>query len=492
MKTKSVLVIGAGIGGITAATHLARAGHRVTVIEKNARPGGRCDRFARGGHQFDTGPTLLVMPLLYEAEFRALGVSLKEQLELIRVDPTYHVIFDDGKQLCLTSDMTSMREQLEAIEPGSFHGFLRYLHEGGRHYHVVADKLVYRDFRRASDLFRTLPPIFRLKPLTKHYRNMSGYFHEPRLKSAFTFQDVYVGLSPFEAPATFSMMPYTELAHGVWYPRGGMYSIVESLMGLGREAGVEFIFSSTVERIETDSNQVTGASLAGGSRLKADVVLANADLPYVYEHLLPRDGMVSRLSRKQFSCSAVSFFWGVDQRYEALGPHSLFLADDYRENFDSIMRDLSIPSNPSLYVHAPARLDPSMAPPGQDTITAVVPVGHISDNGGQNWDVVRDQARQHVFRRLRAIGITDIETHIKFEATYTPVSWARRYNLARGATHGLSHTPTQMAFLRPSNRHARYGNLYFVGASTHPGTGVPTAMASGRLAARRIHEEQCQ
>ena len=249
MKTKSVIVIGAGIGGITAATHLARRGLRVTVVEKNARPGGRCDRFIRDGHHFDTGPTLLVMPLLYEAEFRALGVSMRERLDLQRVDPTYHLVFDDGSQLALTSNMNCMLEQLETIQPGSFQGFRRYLKEGERHYHVVLNKLVNRDFHHASDFFslQNLAMIFQLKPLIDHYRNMSAYFDEPRLKSAFTFQDIYMGLSPFEAPATFSMMPYTEMAHGVWYPKGGMYSIVETLVDLARQAGVEFIFNATVD-----------------------------------------------------------------------------------------------------------------------------------------------------------------------------------------------------------------------------------------------------
>ena len=225
MKTKSVIVIGAGIGGITAATHLARRGLHVTVLEKNAHPGGRCDRFSREGHHFDTGPTLFVMPLLYEAEFRALGTSLRERLDLQRVDPTYHLVFDNGSQLALTSDMKSMQEQLESIQPGSFQGLLRYLQEGDRHYQLALDKLVNRDFRKASDFFnfQNLPLLFRLKPLIHHYRNMSAYFDDPRLKTAFTFQDIYMGLSPFEAPATFSLMPYTELAHGVWYPKGGMY-----------------------------------------------------------------------------------------------------------------------------------------------------------------------------------------------------------------------------------------------------------------------------
>ncbi|RPH74735.1 phytoene desaturase, partial [bacterium] len=326
--------------------------------------------------------------------------------------------------------------------------------------------------------------------LINHYRNMSNYFDEPRLKSAFTFQDIYTGLSPFEAPATFSMMPYTELAHGVWYPKGGMYSIVETLMDLARQAGVEFSYHSPVEQIEINLNRARGVRLADGSTLEADVVLANADLPYVYQHLLPQDGMAKALARKRFSCSAISFFWGVDKTYETLGPHTLFLADDYRENFQSITQGRGLPANPSIYIHAPARLDPSMAPSGHDTLTAIVPVGHMSDNGGQNWGELRDEARQHVFRRLQTLGITGIEAHIKFEETYTPISWAKRYNLVKGSTHGLSHRLTQMAYFRPSNRHPHYKNLYFVGASTHPGTGMPTAMVSGRLVSRRIRDEQ--
>jgi phytoene desaturase len=493
MKTKSVIVIGAGIGGITAAVHLARRGLQVTVVEKNSRPGGRCDRISRDGHLFDTGPTLFVMPLLYEAEFRALGTSLRERLDLQRVDPTYHLVFDNGSQLALTSDMKSLRAQLEAIQPGSFQGLLRYLQEGDRHYQLVLDKLVKRDFRRASDFFTVgnLALLFRLKPLIHHYGNVTAYFDDPRLKAAFTFQDIYMGLSPFEAPATFSLMPYTELAHGVWYPQGGMYAVVEALTHLARGAGVEFMFNTAVERIDTHSAQARGVLLADGARLAADVVLANADLPYVYQNLLPPDGLSEALSRKRFSCSVISFFWGMDKTYEALGPHTLFLADDYRENFESIIRDLSLPANPSLYVHAPARLDPSMAPRGQDTLTAIVPVGHLSENATQNWGELRDEARAQVFRRLRTLGLDDFAAHIKFEETYTPLSWRQRYNLVRGATHGLSHTLTQLAYFRPSNRHPRYKNLYFVGASTHPGTGMPTAMVSGRLVAERIMDELC-
>ncbi len=491
MKRPSVIVIGAGVGGIAAAVHLARRDVQVTVVEKNAQPGGRCNRFTREGHTFDTGPTLFIMPRVYEAEFSALGAQAHERLGLQRVDPTYHLVFDDGSQLALTSDEQAMRRQLEAIEPGSYAGFQRYLEEGRRHYDLAMERLVNRDFRTATDFFSpaNVPLLFQLQALAAHYDHMAAFFHEPRLKAAFTFQDVYMGLSPFEAPATFSMMPYTELAHGVWYPKGGMYRVVETLMELALEAGVEFAFNQPVERIEVNGTRAHGVALAGGGRREADAILANADLPYVYQSLLPEADLAERLAHKRFSCSVISFFWGLDKPYPSLSPHTLFLADDYRGNFQSIAHNLDLPENPSLYLHAPTRLDPSLAPPGQDTLIAIVPVGHLTEDRAQDWSQARDRARQSVFKRLALLGMTDLEQHLKFEVNYTPLSWRQRYNLMKGATHGLCHNLTQLAYFRPHNRHPHYRNVYFVGASTHPGTGLPTALISARLAATRMLEE---
>ncbi len=491
MKPRSVIVIGAGAGGIAAAAHLAQQGTHVTVLEKNVRPGGRCDRLEREGHTFDTGPTLFIMPNLYAAEFASLGASMQECLDLQRVDPTYHLVFDDGSRLALTSDLKRLEEQLEAIEPGSFDGFLRYMAEGRRHYDVAVDRLVTRDFRRASDFLSlsNLPLLFQIKPLVNHYRNMSAYFREPRLKSAFTFQDVYMGLSPFEAPATFSMMPYTELAHGVWYPRGGMHTVIEALVAIAEQAGVEFVYGTPVQKVDVNHTVAHGVILEDGTHLKADAVLANADLPYVYKELLPDERSAERLEHKRFSCSVISFFWGMKKRYDGLAPHTLFLAHDYRENFDSIIRDCGLPQNPTVYIHAPVGLDASMAPAGEDTVIGIVPVGHMREDGDQDWEAMRDRARQAVLDRLRRMGIADFEQNIKFEISFTPLSWHKRYNLMKGATHGLCHNLTQLAYFRPPNRHPQYRNLYFVGASTHPGTGMPTALVSARLASQRMMDE---
>ncbi len=500
MSGPSAVVIGAGVGGLSAATHLARRGFRVTVVEKTSQPGGRLGRFTRDGHVFPTGPTLLIMPLLYRSELAALGVDMDAALEPQRVDPSYDVVFDDGSHLAMTSDLEALSRQLEAIEPGSFGGLLRYLDEGRRHYRLAMPRLVERDFRTAREFFtpRNLPLVLQLKPLLPHYRHMRAYFRSPRLRAAFTFQDVYMGLSPFSAPSTFSLTPYSELAHGVWYPRGGMYRLVETLVGLAEEAGVTFAYDDPVRRIDIEGERATGVELAGGTRLPADVVVANADLPYVYRRLLPDRGAAEQVARKTFSGSAISFFWGLDRPYPQLAPHTLFLADAYRENFVRIERNEALPAKPSVYVHAPARLDPTAAPTGRDTLVAVVPTGHLGYDGDdpaasarerQAWARAVRAARAAVLDRMALLGVTDLPEHTTVEATATPLVWRDQYNLVRGATHGLAHTLTQLAYLRPHNRHGRYPNVYFAGASTHPGTGVPTALVSGRLAASRAADD---
>lgn len=496
----SVVVVGAGVGGLSAATHLARRGLDVMVVEKNRRPGGRLGQFTREGHVFSTGPTLLVMPLLYRSELGRLGIDMDAALAPRRVDPTYDIVFDDGARLAMTSDLVAMRDQLEAVEPGSFGGLLRYVDEGRRHYHLAMPRLVDRDFRRLTQFATPANAVLalRIRALSRHYAHMARFFDSPRLKAAFTYQDVYMGLSPFSAPSTFSLTPYSELAHGVWTPNGGMYRIVEVLAEAAEDAGVRLVCGANVRRIEVEGGRATGVVLADGTRLAADAVVANADLAYVYRHLLPDARLADRIDRRTFSGSAISFFWGTDQPCPELRPHTLFLADAYRENFDAIERNAPVPDTPSVYVHAPTRLDPAAAPAGRDTLIAVVPTGHLTYDGDDPertareeawWDAERDRARAVVLRRLAGIGLGDLADHITVEATATPLTWRDHHNLARGATHGLAHTLFQLAYLRPHNRHARYRNLYFAGASTHPGTGVPTALVSGRFAADRLADD---
>ena len=491
MENPTAVVIGAGVGGIATAARLARQGYRVNVVEKGERAGGRCDRLVKDGHHFDTGPTLFVMPEIYAQTFADLGERMEDHLDLRRIDPNYRVPFDDGFTLTLTSDLNAMQAQLEAIEPGSFGGFLRYLNEGHLHHKLAFPHLVGRNFRNLLEFcnLKNLVLLFRLKLLTKHYKHIGKYFDHHQLKAAFTFQDMYLSLSPYEAPATFSLLPYAELTAGVWFPMGGMGRVVEALTSIGEKWGARFMYNAPVEQINVDGRRATGVTLADGRQIEADIVVANADLPYVYRCLLPDDGTADRLERKRYTCSTVTFYWGVDKQYPQLRPHNNFLGGDYRRSFDRILKDLTLPDAPSFYLHAPVRVDPSLAPEGQDTLMAVVPVGHINDAAPQDWAAIQKRARQTVLQRLAGIGVSDLEEHIKFEVSYTPRDWRSRYNLTKGATLGLAHNLMQMGYLRPRNRHARYRNLYFVGASTHPGNGVATVLISARLTTERILQD---
>ena len=482
-EASSVIVIGAGIGGIAAAARLAKNGYEVTVIEKNERPGGRCDRLVRDGHHFDTGPTLFLMPDLFSQAFTDLGERMQDHLDLRRIDPTYHLYFDDGLTLNLTSDLSAMQAQLEAIEPGSFAGYLQYLREGCGSYHLSMAHLVNCNFRSPFEFYtlKNLKLLFRLKALKNHFRNVGSYFKDQRLKMAFTFQDMYVGLSPYQAPAIFSLLQYSEMVNGVWFPMGGMYRIIEALTDIAKKSGVRFVYNSPVGKINVNGYKATGVTLSNGQVISADIILPNADLPYVYRELLPKNKTSKRLERKKLTCSTLMFFWGVDKQYPQLKTHNLFFGSGYRQSFECIFDGLTLPDNPSLYIHTPVGVDPSLAPVGQDSLTVVVPVGHINPKCPQDWTAIQDQARHYVLQRLTKIGISDLEKHIKFEVCYTPLDWQKRYNLVKGSTHGLSHNLLQMGYLRPRNQHHQYRNLYFVGASTHPGTGLPTVLVSSRL-----------
>lgn len=485
----TAVVIGAGLGGIAAAARLARSGYQVTVLEKNSLPGGRCDQFVQDGHRFDLGPTLFLMPEVFAETYASLGERLEDHLDLRRIDPTYRIRFEDGVNLSLTGDMHSLQAQVEALEPGSFQALLRYLAEGCLHYHTSLERFVGRNFYNLFEYFspQNLPLLFKLKALVKHYDHIGRYFSDPHLKAAFTFQNMYLGLSPYDAPATYSLLQYTELAGGVWYPLGGLYKVIESLVAIAESLGVRFIYNSAVERIQVENKRARGVLLKDGSSMPAEVVVANADLPYVYSSLLPGDPAAARLEKKRYTSSAVMFYWGVDRVVPQLDVHNVFLADDYRGSFDRIFKDHSLPDQPSFYVHAPARVDPSAAPPGQDTLFVLVPTGHLSE--GQDWQARRSQAREAVLSRLAEAGMPFLESQLKFEAAFTPHTWQSRYNLAKGAAFGLSHNFWQVGFLRPRNRHARYGNLYFTGSSTHPGTGLPMVLLSAKLTVERILKE---
>lgn len=492
MDSPNVVIIGAGIGGLAAAGRLARAGRRVTVLEKAATAGGRTGKLVREGYTFDTGPTLFLMPQLFAETYAALGERMEDHLDLVRIDPTYRIHLEDGTQLDLTGDMKSLQAQLEAMEPGSFARALRFIAEGATAMDISLKRFVGRDFDSYLEYFSlaNLPLLFKVKALTKHYANVARVFNDDRLRRAFTFQNMYLGLSPYDAPATYSLLQYTELADGIHFPRGGMYRVIETLQRIDEGLGVQVRLRAPVKRINVDGGRATGVTLESGETLPADIVIANADLPYVYKHLLPDDGSARQLMRRKFTSSALMFYWGLDKQYPQLLHHNVFLADDYKASFERIFDDLTLPDDPSFYLCVASRTDESFAPRGTDGVMALVPVGHLNERAPQDWQALRDRARRHIFERARTIGIHDLEQSIRFEETFGPPDYMSKLNLMKGAAFGLSHNFMQVGYLRPHNQHARYRNLYFVGASTHPGTGLPMVLLSAKLTTARVMRDE--
>ncbi|MBI4732318.1 MAG: phytoene desaturase [Chloroflexi bacterium] len=487
------IIVGAGIGGITAAARLAKAGHNVTVFEKSGTPGGRVSVIQRDGYRFDVGPTLFLMPEVFAETYTALGERMDDHLELVRLDPTYRAHFHDNSTLDLSAEMPKMRAQLDAIEPGAFGQFLKFMAEGYKHYNLSLEKFVGRNFNSSLQYFdlKNIPLLFQMKALVKHAANTATYFKDPRLQAAFSFQNMYLGLSPYDAPATFSLLQYTELADGVWFPKGGLYQAIATLEKIATSLGVRFEYGAPVSKINVAGGRAEGVTLENGFVVKADTVVANADLPYVYANLLPDDGTAAKLFRKKFTSSALMFYWGVQgEKSPELLHHNVFLADnEYKPSFDKIFKEFTLPENPSFYVNAPARTDLSFAPADGDALMVLVPIGHMDGNKPQDWAALRDRAREFVTGRLEGIGVKDLGKRILFEETIGPPEYQNALNLAKGSAFGLSHNFLQVGYLRPHNRHPRYRNLYFVGASTHPGTGLPIVLLSAKLTTERILKE---
>jgi phytoene desaturase len=332
MQKPTAVVIGAGIGGIATAARLAKNGYNVTVLEKETTPGGRANQILRDGHRFDIGPTLFLMPEIWEETFAALDEKMNDHLELKRIDPTYKVHFDDGLQLALTSNIGEMQAQLKNVEKTAFTGFLNYIAEGSKHYKMSLEKFVGRNFYNIFEYFSlgNLPLLFQLKALKKHHANASRFFKDERLKAAFTFQNMYLGLSPYEAPATYSLLQYTELAEGVWYPMGGMYAAIEALVKVSEKLGVKFIYNAPVKKLRVKGSKIEGVELEDGREFTADIFVGNADLPYIYRELLPDSDEAKKLDQKRYTCSTIMFYWGVEKEYTQIAHHNVFLGGDYR------------------------------------------------------------------------------------------------------------------------------------------------------------------
>jgi phytoene desaturase len=488
-KSRKVIIIGAGVGGLVTGIILARKGYQVTLFEKNASPGGRCGQVTRDGHRFDTGATFLMMPEVYERTYAAFGKDINRELQLCMMDPAYKIKFKGGKEISFTSDIALLQKQFEAIEPGSYYEFLKLLPAGYKAYHTSVRHVIDHCFSSFFDpaMFKQLYILLKYKALANHYRFISRHFRSEELRSLFTFQNLYVGQNPLNSPGIFFFMPFMELTSGVLYPRGGMHQIILNLVSIAQENNVEIVLNSPVRKIETGNRVAKGVIMEDSTFHQADIIVANADLPYAYNSLLPESKTSGRLNKMNYTCSAIVFHWGVDTVYPQLEQHNVFISGNIRDSFRTVFRDKSAPDDPTIYLHSPVKSDKSAAPPGHDSLSAIVHAGHVDEQKKQDWDILKEKARHSIMKRLALEGIDDLEEHIKFEICHTPDIFRANFNLTRGAVFGsLGHEINQMAYFRPRNQHRRYRNLYFVGGSTQPGSGIPLVLISSKLVTGQI------
>eukprot|EP00188_Purpureofilum_apyrenoidigerum_P002651 Plantae.Rhodophyta-Purpureofilum_apyrenoidigerum.ctg2712.p1 GENE.Plantae.Rhodophyta-Purpureofilum_apyrenoidigerum.ctg2712~~Plantae.Rhodophyta-Purpureofilum_apyrenoidigerum.ctg2712.p1 ORF type:complete len:508 (+),score=52.81 Plantae.Rhodophyta-Purpureofilum_apyrenoidigerum.ctg2712:163-1686(+) len=481
---KRAIVVGGGVGGIVTAGRLAQNGFNVTVHEKNERLGGRLSETfietAKGTYRFDTGPSLLLLPDVYRKTFADLGVDIDDVLDLVRVEPNYKV-FRNTDELNISSDGRRMQEELERIEPGAFRAWERYVKSARAFFRGGFDSFIERDgldILRNADVGSWLRMVVDGgNPLESHHTALSRMFKSETLVAAASFQDLYVGLSPYEAPAVFSLLGALEADQGVWYCKGGMVRIGDALVDIAKKSGVQFCTSSPIQSIVHDGTRASGVRFSDGSVEDADLIIVNADLPYARKAL-----MNSRSADKsfRFSSGVVNLMLAVEDPCEGLQHHNVFFADDTRKSWDGIFAPgLHLPEDFNMYVHVPSKSDPSAAPSSCSSVMCLIPCGLLP--GDEH--ALLQKARSGALKKLAKIF--DISS-VQSEAIYSPRTWATNFNLEKGAAFGIAHNLSQLAILRPSLQSDEFSNVFFVGASTRPGNGVPLVMISARLCAEKI------
>ncbi|HET8625492.1 MAG TPA: phytoene desaturase family protein [Gemmatimonadales bacterium] len=486
---RRVIVIGAGLGGLATAARLAHAGYRVTVLERHALPGGRAGLWESEGFRFDTGPSLVLMVEYWEQLFRDVGRRLQDYVTLVQIDPNYRIHYPDGSSLEITSRINQLLANLERLEPGVTDGMLRFLARSGEMYRKGL-AFIDRNLHPRGSMFSLahLSKLLGSGALGGLRRMVANYVRDERLRDALTFQSLYLGLSPYESLAIYSLLPYAEIAGGLYYPMGGIHRLSSALAQLAEESGAELQYGARVARIERAGRRVTGVLLEDGTRLEADLIVSNADLPYTYASLLgePYPGIEGR----EFSCSVLLMYLGVARRYPGLLHHNLVVPPRMRDACEDIFRRHTMPDEPPFYVCAPSRTDPSVAPSGCENLFVLVLAPSQDPARPIDWSIEGCRVESAMLTRLERFGLTDLRRHLVTRRLFTPDDFSREFGNLRGEAFGLAHGVRQIGYFRPHNRHARLANMYFVGQSTHPGCGLPMVLISARCVAERVLAEQ--
>lgn len=493
---KDILIIGAGPGGLSAAMLLASSGYRVKIFEKQSYVGGRNSHINLEEYTFDLGPTFFIMKNILEEIFQKSNRRLEDYVKLIEINPMYRLEFGGGKTFYPWSSdrREKMAAEIERNFPGESMGYLSYL----KREEIKGEKLMpclqipynsWRDLIKPTFL-KALPYLDAHKSL---YTSLERYFKDDLLKLAFTFQAKYIGMSPWEAPGTFSIISYLEHSRYIYHVEGGLNNLSKAMAKVVEEEGGSIELSTPVDEILFEGRKAVGVRLGDGSTVRGDCIIMNADFAMGMSELIPekvrKKYSDANLYKKKYSCSTFMLYLGLDKVYNDFPHHNIIFAEDYRSNVEDITQRKAFSDDLSFYVQNASVSDPTLAPEGKSTLYVLIPVPN--NKSGIDWEGEKIKFRDRIMHLLEERGgFEDLSKHIEVEKIITPREWQEERDVYLGATFNLGHQASQMLIFRPHNKLEGYENLYLVGGGTHPGSGLPTIYESGRITADLIDQEE--
>ena len=490
---KKIIIVGAGPGGLSAGMILASRGFDVHIVEKEPHVGGRNAPLKFDGFTFETGPTFVMLPQVFEEIFALAGKKLSDYLEFRRIDPLYRLRFHSGKELLVWNDKEKLQNEIAKIFPGEEKGYARWYQN-----HINKFERIYGCLKVPYDrpyhyfrgkLLRALPS---MQIGTTVRSVLESFFKTEEMRMAMGFQAKYLGMSPWECPGAFSILSYTEHAFGVYHPMGGVHKISEAMAKITEEFGGKIDLGKEVKKVIVKNGRATGVLLADGRTLEADRIIMNADFAYAMQNLFEGKDRPNfsdkKLAKMKYSCSTFMLYLGLDKKYD-IPHHNVIFGSDYKKNVDEIFSKKGMPTDPAFYLHNPCAIDPSLAPEGKSTLYVLVPVSNLTANFP--WEAKKKELRDMIIAAIESkTELKDLSAHIEAERIITPDDWRAKVNVYNGAVFNLAHNLTQMLYLRPHNRFNDIKNVYLTGGGTHPGSGLPTILESGRIVAEMITEEK--
>lgn len=485
----NIAVIGSGFGGLSAAIRLAARGYNVTVIEKRDKPGGRAYVWQQDGFTFDAGPTIITAPQFIRELFQLSGKKTEDYVKLVPLDPFYCVRFCDGSVFRYTGDTESILRQVREFNPEDEEGYRRF-YKAAETVFKKGLPLMEQPFTRFGDMLKVAPDMVQLQSYKSVAGFVSQYIKDERLRQVFSFHPLLIGGNPFQSTSIYAMIHKLEQEFGIWFAIGGTGALVRALVRLFQDIGGKLLLGAEVEEIGMDerTGRATGVALKTGEFVSADAVVSNADVAHTYLNLVPARFRRKYTDRKvrgmRYSMSLFVVYFGTDCRYENMAHHEIIMGPRYRELMRDIFQRKRLAEDFSLYLHRPTATDPSLAPPGCDCWYALSPVPNLDSQ--TDWKAMAKPYRDAIIQFLEQRYLPDLSKHIVTERYIDPLHFRDTLNSYKGSAFSVEPILTQSAWFRPHNQSEDVPNLYFVGAGTHPGAGLPGVMSSGKIVAEMI------